>query len=57
MKECIILGQLTEEKVNEQKPAEEVIMPFEYREDEHYYIESLGKIKRKPFLFALSQLP
>lgn len=49
MKECVILGQLTEEKVNEQKPAEEVIMPFEYREDEHYYIESLGKIKKKPF--------
>ena len=25
-----------------------VILPYEYREDEHYYIESLGKIKRKP---------
>ena len=26
-----------------------VIMPFSYREDEHYYVEDLGKIKKKPF--------
>ena len=31
------------------KKEEGVIMPFKYAEDEHYYIESLGKIKRKPF--------
>lgn len=28
---------------------DEVIMPFEYAEDEHYYIESLGNLKKKPF--------
>lgn len=31
------------------KPIDEVIMPFHYEEDEHYYIESLGKLKKKPF--------
>lgn len=30
-------------------PAQEVIMPYAYAEDEHYYIEPLGKIKKKPF--------
>ncbi len=25
-----------------------VIMPFTYAEDEHYYVEDLGKIKKKP---------
>lgn len=29
--------------------AQKVIMPFEYAEDEHYYAEALGDIKRKPF--------
>ena len=31
------------------KPIDEVIMPFHYEEDEHYYIESLGELKKKPF--------
>lgn len=25
-----------------------IILPYEYREDEHYYIEDLGKVKKKP---------
>ncbi len=29
-------------------PEEQVILPFEYAEDEHYYIESLGEIPKKP---------
>ena len=36
---------MSEEKVNEKA----VIMPFSYRDDEHYYVEDLGKIKKKPF--------
>ncbi len=27
----------------------QVILPYEYREDEHYYVEDLGEIKKKPF--------
>ncbi len=27
----------------------QVILPYEYREDEHYYVEDLGQIKKKPF--------
>lgn len=30
------------------KPEEQVILPFEYGEDEHYYVESLGEIPHKP---------
>ena len=26
-----------------------IIMPFEYGDDEHYYVESLGEIEKKPF--------
>ena len=29
--------------------AEDVIMPYTYAEDEHYYVEALGTIKKKPF--------
>jgi lipopolysaccharide/colanic/teichoic acid biosynthesis glycosyltransferase len=29
--------------------ATKVILPYEYAEDEHYYVESLGEIKKKPF--------
>ena len=36
---------MSEQKVNEKA----VIMPFSYRDDEHYYVEDLGKIKKKPF--------
>lgn len=28
---------------------EDVVMPFEYAEDEHYYVEDLGVLKKKPF--------
>lgn len=28
--------------------AESVIMPFTYAEDEHYYVETLGEIRKKP---------
>ena len=34
------LGTVSEEQ--------KIIMPFTYAEDEHYYVEDLGKIKRKP---------
>lgn len=27
---------------------EDVVMPYEYGEDEHYYVEQLGKIRKKP---------
>ena len=36
----------TAEKVDTET---KVILPFEYSADEHYYIESLGEIKKKPF--------
>lgn len=36
---------MSEQKVNEKA----VIMPFSYRDDEHYYVEDLGVIKKKPF--------
>lgn len=26
-----------------------IILPYEYREDEHYYVEELGEVKKKPF--------
>ena len=29
--------------------APKIILPYEYKADEHYYIEDLGKIKKKPF--------
>ena len=35
---------------------EDVIMPFTYGEDEHYYVESLGKIKKKPFYSLIKRL-
>ena len=28
---------------------EGIIMPYEYAEDEHYYVEALGEIQKKPF--------
>lgn len=35
--------------MSEHKNSEEqVILPFKYGEDEHYYIESLGKVPKKP---------
>ena len=36
---------MSEETANEKS----VIMPFSYRDDEHYYVEDLGVIKKKPF--------
>lgn len=37
------------------KSNEQVILPFEYREDEHYYIESLGEIPKKPLYSFLKR--
>ncbi len=37
----------TEQKTD--KTTEDVVMPFEYAEDEHYYVEDLGVLKKKPF--------
>ena len=30
----------------EEKP--KIILPYEYKEDEHYYVEELGQVKKKP---------
>lgn len=38
-----------ENKAAEEKKTEDVVMPFEYAEDEHYYVEDLGVLKKKPF--------
>ena len=48
---------VTFEKVdaNENK-ADTIIMPFEYAEDEHYYIEDLGEIEKKPFYDFVKRL-
>ncbi len=35
--------------IDEAKTREKVILPYEYAEDEHYYIEELGDVPRKPF--------
>ena len=35
-----------ENKIKSEK--NDVIMPFEYREDEHYYIDDLGNVEKKP---------
>ena len=32
-----------------------IIMPFEYGEDEHYYVEQLGKVEKKPFYSFLKR--
>ncbi len=58
------MTQLTEERIPEstdaaiietemQEPT--IIMPFEYGEDEHYYVEQLGQIKKKPFYSFLKR--
>ena len=31
------------------KKSDDVVMPFEYAEDEHYYVEDLGVLPKKPF--------
>ena len=58
------MTQLTEEKIanfTESAIAETetqesaIIMPFEYGEDEHYYVEQLGQIKKKPFYSFLKR--
>ena len=43
-------GQTEEETAEKPVPAaaEEVVMPYLYGEDEHYYVEQLGKLKKKP---------
>ena len=41
-KEIPALDIAVEEKIK-------IILPYEYAADEHYYIEDLGEIKRKPF--------
>lgn len=35
---------------------EQVILPFEYGEDEHYYVEDLGKIRPKPIYAFIKRL-
>lgn len=46
-------GVAIEEKIEgietEESPEKKIIMPFEYAEDEHYYVEELGEIPKKPF--------
>lgn len=38
-----------ENKDNAADNTDDVVMPFEYAEDEHYYVEDLGVIAKKPF--------
>ena len=38
-----------EKKDNAADNTDDVVMPFEYAEDEHYYVEDLGVIAKKPF--------
>ena len=40
-------GEVHASVITEEKP--KIILPYEYRDDEHYYVEDLGKIKKKPF--------
>ena len=39
-----------------EKPKAKIILPYEYAEDEHYYVEDLGKIKKKPIYSFLKRL-
>lgn len=56
-------NEQTESEMGESIPApdfeqktEKIVLPYEYADDEHYYIEDLGKIKRKPFYSFLKRL-
>ena len=44
------------EEVQEEKTKNEYIMPFAYRDDEHYYVESLGEIPKKPIYSFLKRI-
>ena len=43
------ISVVTEAPSKEEASVEKVILPYEYAEDEHYYIEDLGEIPKKPF--------
>lgn len=44
------MPQLVEDKItNSVSSSVTVILPYEYRMDEHYYVEDVGEVKRKPF--------
>lgn len=45
--EIEVPAEKTEQKTD--TTVEDVVMPFEYAEDEHYYVEDLGVLKKKPF--------
>ena len=39
---------LLTDEVTEEADKEAFVLPYEYAEDEHYYIEDIGEVKRKP---------
>lgn len=44
------MPQVIDEKINiTSTQKNKIILPYEYRDDEHYYVEELGEIKKKPF--------
>lgn len=49
------MAQICSEQICENKQ-NNVIMPFEYRDDEHYYIEALGEIPKKPVYSFVKRL-
>ncbi len=48
--------QLLEKQTVDCANQKTVILPYAYAEDEHYYIENLGKIKRKPIYAFFKRL-
>ena len=44
------MPQVVEEKIESSvSGTTKIILPYEYRADEHYYVEELGEIEKKPF--------
>ncbi|MBR3768889.1 MAG: sugar transferase [Clostridia bacterium] len=48
MTEKILEESMSAEAINNGAADEQVILPFSYAEDEHYYIESVEPLKKKP---------
>lgn len=40
---------ISKTKVDSNKKTEKIILPYEYKEDEHYFVEDVGEIASKPF--------
>lgn len=52
------MPQLVEKKIDVETVPQslKIILPYEYREDEHYYVEELGELKKKPVFSFLKRL-